>query len=111
MRVFAPPFPGRGGRGSPTKMVPPFPATTNAYQAANIFARASGYIEKRYVDIGSRETAGHNLAGVPTPELDPPIAQAPANLVQSEARVRHTEAIPALALVTRERNSPLGAQN
>ena len=30
------------------------PATTTAFEAANIFARTSGYIEKRYVDIGDR---------------------------------------------------------
>jgi multidrug efflux pump subunit AcrA (membrane-fusion protein) len=28
------------------------PATTTAFEAANIFARTNGYIEKRYVDIG-----------------------------------------------------------
>ena len=30
------------------------PATTQAFAAANIFARASGYIDKRTVDIGDR---------------------------------------------------------
>src|SRR5271163_4467413 len=29
------------------------PATTNAFQAADIFARASGYVTERDVDIGS----------------------------------------------------------
>src|SRR5205807_5938894 len=33
------------------------PATTLAYEAANIFARASGYIAKRYVDIGDHVKA------------------------------------------------------
>jgi hypothetical protein len=29
------------------------PATTNAFETADIFARASGYIAERDVDIGS----------------------------------------------------------
>ena len=34
------------------------PATTSAFTTANIFARASGYIDKRNVDIGDRVKAG-----------------------------------------------------
>jgi len=34
------------------------PVTTNAFQAADIFARASGYVTKRDVDIGSRVKTG-----------------------------------------------------
>src|SRR6516225_5257465 len=30
------------------------PATTSAFSVANMFARASGYIDKRHVDIGDR---------------------------------------------------------
>src|SRR5262245_44824829 len=38
------------------------PATTSAFTSANIFARASGYIAKREVDIGDRVKAGQLLA-------------------------------------------------
>ena len=34
------------------------PATTSAFASANIFARASGYIAKREVDIGDRVKQG-----------------------------------------------------
>ena len=34
------------------------PATTSAFATANIFARASGYIAKREVDIGDRVKQG-----------------------------------------------------
>jgi RND family efflux transporter MFP subunit len=98
-------------RASPANMLVTLPATTNAYEAASIFARASGYIEKRYVDIGSHVTTGQILAEITAPELDHQIAQAEANLLQSEATLRQTEATRELALVTRERNSPLVAQN
>jgi hypothetical protein len=40
------------------------PATTNAFQAANIYARASGYITERNVDIGSHvKTEGVGSGG------------------------------------------------
>ena len=38
------------------------PATTTAFEAANIFARTSGYIEKRYVDIGDQVSGGGSTA-------------------------------------------------
>src|SRR5258708_5699701 len=41
-------------RASDGKINVTLPATTTAFEAANIFARTSGYIEKRYVDIGDR---------------------------------------------------------
>ena len=98
-------------RASPAKMLVTLPATTNAYEAASIFARASGYLEKRYVDIGSRVTTGQILAEITAPELDHQIAQAQANMLQSEATLRQTEANRELARVTSQRNSPLVAQN
>ena len=48
------------------------PATTTAFEAANILARTSGYIEKRHVDIGDRVKAGALLAQITAPELDHP---------------------------------------
>ena len=39
------------------------PATTSAFSVANMFARASGYIDKRYVDIGDRVKEGQLLVG------------------------------------------------
>jgi multidrug efflux pump subunit AcrA (membrane-fusion protein) len=38
------------------------PGTTLAFEAANIYARASGYVAKRYVDIGDHVKAGQLLA-------------------------------------------------
>jgi multidrug efflux pump subunit AcrA (membrane-fusion protein) len=49
-------------RASDNKITITLPATTTAFEAANIFARTSGYIEKRYVDIGDRVRAGALLA-------------------------------------------------
>src|SRR5262245_43818346 len=40
------------------------PATTSAFASANIFARASGYVGKREVDIGDRVKAGQLLVEI-----------------------------------------------
>src|SRR6266850_1681768 len=69
-------------RASDSKITVSLPATTTAFEAANIFARTSGYIEKRYVDIGDRVKAGALLADIIAPELDHQITQARATLAQ-----------------------------
>ena len=62
------------------ELVVSLPATTSAFAAANILARASGYIATRSVDIGDRVKAGEQLATIVAPELDHQIAQAEATL-------------------------------
>ncbi len=88
-------------------LVVTLPATTAAFAAANIFARASGYIDTRNVDIGDRVKAGQLLATIVAPELDHQIAQAEATLVQLDAALRQAEATQELARVTWRREAPL----
>src|SRR5207302_2283810 len=59
-------------------------ATTQAIQDAIIYARTSGYLRKRYVDIGDRVTTGQLLAVIDSPEIDQQLRQAKADLRQSE---------------------------
>ena len=40
------------------------PATTLGFEEANIYGRASGYVIKRFVDIGDHVKAGQLLAGL-----------------------------------------------
>jgi RND family efflux transporter MFP subunit len=86
------------------------PATTLAFEAANIFARATGYIETRKVDIGDHVKAGDLLAQITAPELDHQIAQAQATLAQNQATLRQTIASRDLARVTSERDGKLVQQ-
>ena len=83
------------------------PATTSAFAAANVFARASGYLAKREVDIGDRVTEGQLLAEIVAPELDHQISQAEATLEQLKAALQQAEANRLLAQVTWDRDSPL----
>jgi RND family efflux transporter MFP subunit len=55
---------------------------------AAIFARTSGYLKKRYADIGSRVKAGQVLAEIDAPEVDQQLLQARADLATSQAHAR-----------------------
>ena len=83
------------------------PATMNAFESANIFARSTGYILHRYVDIGDRVKAGQQLADITAPELDHQIAQAQANLAQLQAALQQAQANRDLANSNWARDKPL----
>jgi RND family efflux transporter MFP subunit len=109
-RTFVPEVRVAAVRASDSKMTVSLPATTTAFEAANIFARTSGYIEKRYVDIGDRVKAGALLADITAPELDHQITQAKATLAQNQATLQQTQASHELAQVTNARDSRLVKQ-
>lgn len=86
------------------------PGTTLAYEEAYIYARASGYVSKRLVDIGDRVRAGQLLAVIDAPDLDRQVAQAQANLEQSESNLLQMQAQLHLADVTWQRYKVLVAK-
>jgi RND family efflux transporter MFP subunit len=59
------------------------PGNTQAIQDSIIYARVSGYLAKRYVDIGDKVKLGQLLAEIQSPELDQQLLQAQANLQQA----------------------------
>jgi RND family efflux transporter MFP subunit len=91
---------------SPSYIVVSLPATTAAFVDANIYARATGYIEKRNIDIGDHVKAGDLLAQLAVPELDDQISQNEATLVL-KAALEQAEANRELAEVTWGRDQPL----
>jgi RND family efflux transporter MFP subunit len=84
-----------------------WPGTTEAFAQANIYARASGYVSKREVDIGSRVKAGELLLEITAPELDHQIAQAEATLTEMQAALQQAQANRDLGQVTWNRDSTL----
>ncbi len=68
------------------------PGNIQAITEAPVLARASGYIRKRYVDIGDRVTAGQVLAEIEAPELEQQIKQAIASIDQANSTVEQAEA-------------------
>jgi len=97
-------------RPSGATMQVTLPGTTFAYEVANIYARANGYILKRNVDIGDHVKAGDLLAELTAPELDHQISQAQATLVQTQATLRQNQAGKQLAQVTNDRIGTLVKQ-
>ena len=63
-----------------------------------IFARANGYLVKRYVDIGDRVRKGQPLADIETPEIDQQIQEARATLANAQSSLKETEASLTLAV-------------
>jgi RND family efflux transporter MFP subunit len=92
---------------SPGNIVVTLPATTAAFADANIYARATGYIGKRNVDIGDHVKQGELLAELGVPELDEQIAQNESTLEQLKAAVQQAQANATLAQATWNRDKPL----
>jgi len=78
-------------------------ATTQAIQDTIIYARTSGYVGKRYVDIGDNVKAGQLLAEIESPEIVQQLSQARADLLQSEKNLDLQKATLDLARITMER--------
>jgi len=85
-------------------------ATTQAIQDAIIYARTSGYLARRHVDIGDRVTAGQLLAEVASPEVEQQLSQARAELQQSEKTLELQRANLDLARATLARYEAADAE-
>ena len=81
-----------------------------AFDSAILFARATGYISTRNVDIGSKVRKGDVLAVIAAPDLDQQLLQARAQLEQFEAAVQQSQANADLGQVTNQRTARLVAQ-
>jgi RND family efflux transporter MFP subunit len=94
-------------RANDGMMAARLPGSTEAFEAANIMARISGYVAKRFVDIGDHVTAGQALAEIAAQELDHQIAQAQATFAQNHAALNQAQANREIASVTWGRDSKL----
>jgi multidrug efflux pump subunit AcrA (membrane-fusion protein) len=79
-----------------------FPGSITPITEAYIFARATGYLKKRYVDIGDRVSAGQLLAEIDAPDLDQQVTQAEAALSQAEGQLGQSEATLQQLIATRD---------
>jgi multidrug efflux pump subunit AcrA (membrane-fusion protein) len=68
------------------------PGNISAMSEASIYARAAGYVTKRYADIGDHVKAGQLMAEIETPELDQQVAQAQAALAQARQQLSQNRA-------------------
>jgi RND family efflux transporter MFP subunit len=73
------------------------PGNSLPLMEASLFARTTGYLKRRLVDIGDRVTEGQLLAEISAPDIDDQLAQAKANLNQAEATLKLNQANAVLA--------------
>jgi multidrug efflux pump subunit AcrA (membrane-fusion protein) len=68
------------------------PGNIQAIKDTSIYARTTGYINKLFVDIGSRVRAGEVLAVLESPDTDQQVYQAVAQTAQAQATVGQSRA-------------------
>ena len=110
IRDFVPTVQTAAVRASPPTISVTWPASTLAFSLADIYARATGYIMTRNVDIGSRVKRGDVLVEIAVPDIDRQIAQAQQTLTQYQAALQQAQANRDLAGVTWGRDKPLVQQ-
>ncbi len=93
------------------------PAETQPFDAASVYARATGYIADRRVDIGSRVHKGDLLVLISAPDTDAQLAQAQAQLgqmqaalLQAQSSLKQAQANSHLAKLTTFRSSTLAGE-
>jgi multidrug efflux pump subunit AcrA (membrane-fusion protein) len=79
-------------RRSPAVATLLLPGSASAYQESYLYARATGYVSKRYVDIGDRVHSGQLLAEIDAPDLDAQVLQAQAQVAQAERQLAQARA-------------------
>ena len=79
------------------------PATVQAFDQTPIFARTSGYLKARYVDIGDHVRQGQLLALIDDPTTTQSLLQAKATVAQLKAQLAQAQANAVLSTVTNKR--------
>jgi multidrug efflux pump subunit AcrA (membrane-fusion protein) len=78
------------------------PGNITPITEAYIFARAAGYLKRRYVDIGDRVAAGQKLADIEAPDLDQQVSQSQAALAQAQGQLGQARALLEQLTATRD---------
>jgi RND family efflux transporter MFP subunit len=79
------------------------PATVQAFDQTPVFARTSGYLKARYVDIGDHVHKGQLLALIYDPQTEQSLVQAKATLAQLKAALAQAQANSQLSTVQNQR--------
>lgn len=83
------------------------PGSVSALSEASIYSRATGYVRKRYVDIGDHVKEGQLLAEIDAPDLDQQVAQAAAAVSLAKQQLGQARA----ALIQAEAQNDLAKAN
>src|ERR1700733_9406082 len=83
------------------------PGTVTPLKSTHIYARASGFLKARYVDLGDTVRKGQLLGLISAPDLDTTVSQQTAILQQSKDGVTTAQAALRLQQATYDRVHPL----
>jgi len=86
------------------------PGTTIPLTQAYVYARANGYLKRRFVDIGDRVKKDQLLAIIDAPDLDAQVSQARQQVFQAERQLDQQKSQLALNTVTVQRYRVLVAK-
>jgi RND family efflux transporter MFP subunit len=75
------------------------PGNSLPLMEATLYARATGYVSKRLVDIGDQVKEGQLLLEISAPDIDDQLDQAKANLELSKANLTNAQASAKLAQI------------
>jgi multidrug efflux pump subunit AcrA (membrane-fusion protein) len=78
------------------------PGNITPITEAYIYARATGYLKQRYVDIGDHVRSGQKLADVEAPDLDEQVSQGRAALAQAQGQLGQAQATLEQLIATRD---------
>ena len=87
---------------APSRIEVLLPGNITPITEAYVYARASGYLKQRYVDIGDRVRGGQLLAEIDAPDLDEQVIQASAAVAQAEGQLGQAEATLQQLIATRD---------
>lgn len=87
---------------APSQIEVSFPGNITPITEAYIYARATGYLKRRYVDIGDRVHGGQLLAEIDAPDLDLEVKQAEASLSQAQGQLGQAQATLEQLIATRD---------
>lgn len=86
------------------------PGSVQAFEQTPVYARTSGYISKRFVDIGDHVQTGQLLATIQDPQTEQQLRQAQATVVQLKAALAQARANAKLTTLNNQRYDQLYQQ-
>ncbi len=86
------------------------PGSVQAFEQTPIYARTSGYVTRRFVDIGDRVSSGQLLATIDDPQTTQQLRQAQASVLQLKAQLAQADANAKLTTLNDQRYDELYKQ-
>jgi RND family efflux transporter MFP subunit len=94
-------------RRIPVGQAASLPGSIEPLRETTVFARTSGYVKRRLVDIGDKVTEGQLLAELETPEIQQDLLQAQASLAEAQSALAQAKTSLGFARTSLDRSNAL----